>query len=83
MRPVNTVLIRVSVREAIMMTSYNEMIERKKFQLALRRIVDLEQAILKAARVLENDYVRQEPNRSLMPPTSIIAELRAAVQTGA
>ena len=66
-----------------MMMSYNEMVERKKFQLALRRIVDLEQAILRAARVLENDYVRQEPNRSLMPPTSIISELRAAVQTGA
>jgi len=77
------VLIRVSVREAIMMMSYNEMVERKKFQLALRRIVDLEQAILRAARVLENDYVRQDPNRSLMPPTSIISELRAAVQTEA
>ena len=45
-------LIRVSVREAIMMMSYNEMVERKKFQLALRRIVDLEQAILRAARSL-------------------------------
>jgi hypothetical protein len=41
-------------REAILMTSYYEMVERKKFQLALRRVVDFEQAIRKAARVLEN-----------------------------
>jgi hypothetical protein len=42
-----------------MMMSDYEVVERRKFQLALVRIVDLEQAILKAARRLENEYVKQ------------------------
>ena len=62
-----------------MITSEYEAVERRKFQLALVRIVDLEQAILKAARRLENEFVKQLPDRPPVP-TAIISELRAVAQ---
>ena len=62
-----------------MMMGEYEAVERRKFQLALVRIVDLEQALLKAARRLENQYVKQPPDHPLVP-TAIISELRAVAQ---
>jgi hypothetical protein len=63
------------------MSDYEAM-ERRKLQLALERIVRLEQAIFRATRRLDEALVRRQPDGSAAPPptTSIIWELRAVAQ---
>jgi len=62
------------------MSDYEAM-ERRKLQLALERIVRLEQAIFRATRRLDEAFRRQPDCSAALPPTtSIIWELRAVAQ---